>query len=549
LDRPVRPLDPRLLAHASAVRALLLGSAAIGVLSAGTTIVLAACLADLIAAYAIDQAPPNPASIPVLIAAVAVKAALAWAAEVVPRRSSLRMVDQLRNALLDRVVEQDRGWTARQRPAALVQLATTGVAGLENYAARYLPQLVISALVPAGILVFLAFQDWLSALIIGLTLPLVPLFMALVGLRTRDEADRSYRALQLLGGHFLDLIRGLPTLKVFGRSRSQADGIRRAGEDYRRATNTTLRIAFTSSMVLELLATISVALVAVSIGLRLIGGSMDLRTGLTVLLVAPEAFLALRAVGTHFHASVDGLTAADRLFTVLDAAVPEPGTRPAPAGDLRVAATLHGVPLEVTAAHRTVTLLTGASGAGKSTALSLLAALARPDDGEVTADGTSLGEVSPDAWRGAVGYLVQSPYLPAGSVADTLRALRPAATDGELASALHAAMADEVVAELPNGVDTVLSEGAAELSQGQRARLALARTLVSDRPVLLLDEPTAALDEDTEAELVRRLPPFLAGRTVVIASHRPALRALADSIVQISDARAAVAVVPDGGER
>jgi len=322
---------------------------------------------------------------------------------------------------------------------------------------------------------------------------------------------------------------------VFGRSRSQEEGIRRAGDDYRIATNTTLRIAFMSSMVLELLATISVALVAVSIGLRLIGGSMDLRTGLTVLLVAPEAFLALRAVGTHFHASVDGLTAADRLFAVLDAPVPAPGTRPAPAGDLRVTATLHAVTLDVTASVGAVTLLTGASGAGKSTALSLLAGLARPDGGTVTVDGVDLTQVAPDAWQAHVGYLVQSPYLPSGSVRDVVRAMRPDATDTDVAAALHAAVADEVVAGLPAGIDTVLAEGGAELSQGQRARLALARTLLSDRPVLLLDEPTAALDETTEAELVRRLPAQLAGRTVVIASHRPALRALADEVVHVSD--------------
>ena len=472
-----------------------------------------------------------------LLAAVAVKALLAWAGEVLPRRSALRMVDQLRDALLDRVVAQDRSWTARQRPAALVQLATTGVAGLENYAARYLPQLVITAL-RAG------WAWWCSSpsrtccppSSSAVTLPLVPLFMALVGLRTRDEANRSYRALQLLGGHFLDLIRGLPTLKVFGRSRSQEEGIRRAGDDYRIATNTTLRIAFMSSMVLELLATISVALVAVSIGLRLIGGSMDLRTGLTVLLVAPEAFLALRAVGTHFHASVDGLTAADRLFTVLDAPVPAPGTRPAPAGDLRVTATLHAVTLDVTATVGTVTLLTGASGAGKSTALSLLAALARPDGGTVTVDGVDLTQVAPDAWQAHVGYLVQSPYLPAGSVRDV--------ASGN-ASGRHRCVTSPPRCTRPSRTRWSPVCRPASTPCWRRAARSSPRASEPGWRWPAPCCPTGRCCCSTNRPRRWTRPPRpnssggcraqLAGRTVVIASHRPALRALADEVVHVSD--------------
>ncbi len=535
----MRPLDPRLLTHARAARSLIVGSAVVGLIGAVATVVMAAALADLITGIAIDRADPRSfvGSMTVLLVAASAKAAAAWAAEELPRRSAVRMVNQLRRALLDRVVAQDRSWSVRQRPADLVQLVTTGVGGLQNYAARYLPQLILVSFVPLGIVAFLAVTDGWSALIVALTLPLIPLFMALVGLHTQEVAGRRWAALRVLGGHFLDLISGLPTLKVFSRSRSQEEGIRQAGEDYRRTTLSTLRVAFLSSLVLELIATLSVAMVAVSIGLRLVHGSLDLRTGLTVLLVAPEAYAALRAVGTHFHASADGLAAADQVFAVLDAPLAEPGTAAVPA-DLSLVldrAVLHEVELSLPLPAGRVTLLTGHSGAGKSTALALLSGLARPDHGQVMVGGVDLGLVDPAGWQRTVGFLVQAPYLQAGTVLDNVRSLRPAADGAEVGRALWAAVADEVIAGLPGGLATELTEGAPELSHGQRARIALARTLLADRPVLLLDEPSAALDEATERELVNRLPAALAGRTVVIASHREALRELADSVIDVED--------------
>ena len=530
----MKALDPRLLQHARAARTLIVGSAVVGGLNAVATVVMAVALADLITAVAIDHRDPRPTSLISLLVSVLVKALMVWFADELPRRSAVRMVNQLRRALLDRIVAQDRTWTSRQKPGELIQLATSGVGGLQNYAARYLPQLILVAVVPGGIVVFLAFTDGLSALIVALTLPLVPLFMALVGLHSRDHAQKQLTALQLLGGHFLDLIGGLPTLKVFSRSKTQEQGIRDAGERYRVASLRTLKVAFLSSMVLELIATISVALVAVSIGLRLVNGTLDLRTGLTVLLVAPEAYAALRAVGTHFHASVDGLAAADQVFRVLDEPMPVDGAEPVPADhSLRLAGRLHGVDLAVAADDGRVTLLTGPSGAGKTTALGLMAGLARPESGAVHVGDVHLTDVDPAAWQQQVGVLVQAPYLQAGTVRDNVCALRPAAADSDVAQALWCAVADAVVDELPAGIDTVLTEGAPELSHGQRARIALARTLLADRPILLLDEPTAALDFVTEAELVRRLPVALAGRTVVIASHREALRGLADEVVTI----------------
>jgi thiol reductant ABC exporter CydD subunit len=550
----VKPLDPRLLRHARAARTLLAGSVAVGTVTAVCTITQAVLLAGVLSRAVLDRIALSElrSALIALAVVMVLRAALGWAGEEMARRSAIRMTAQLRRALLVHALALGPRWSGRQRTGELATLAATGVDGLENYAARYLPQLVLAAIVPTAMLAWLVTADPISALIVALTLPLIPVFMALVGWHTQRQTSKRWRALEVLSGHFLDVVSGLPTLKVFGRAKAQADAVRRTTGDYRRTTMATLRVAFLSSLVLELLSTLSVALVAVSVGLRLVDGSMGLHTGLAVLILAPEAYLPLRAVGAQFHASMDGLTAAERLFAVLETPLPRRGgcrELPSPA---RVPIHLHGVRVryadrDTDALHcddlviepGRVTAVVAPSGAGKTTLLHLLAGLLQPDSGIVSvgtgAGAVDLADADPATWRALTGYLGQHPWLVAGSVADNLRLGNPAATEPAMSAALVLAAAEDVVAGLPGGLSAAVGEGGARLSAGQRQRLALARALLRDAPLLLLDEPTSALDNHTERRVLAGLARHAVGRTVVIASHRPAVLDIADEVIDLTE--------------
>ncbi len=378
--------------------------------------------------------------------------------------------------------------------------------------------------------------DPVSALTVGVTLPLVPVFMALVGLSTQDRNRRQFGLLSRLSHHFLDVVTGLPTLKTHGRDGAQVATIREATDRYRRTAMGTLRLAFLSSLVLELVATLSVALVAVGIGVRLVDGRLDLGTGLLVLLLAPEAYLPLRQVGANYHASAEGLAAAERVFEVLATPVPAAGTRTdIPGGPLvvdgltvrypdRGAPALDGFGLALRPGE--IVALTGPSGAGKSTVLQALLGFVAPDSGTVRLGGVDLADAEPAAWRERFSYLPQRPHLFAGTVAANIRLAAPGATDAAVAAAARAAGLDVDLA-LPVG------EGGLGLSAGQRQRIGLARVFLRDTPFVLLDEPTANLDPATEAAVLRAVRRLSAGRTVLIVAHRPALLALADRVVHL----------------
>jgi thiol reductant ABC exporter CydD subunit len=542
----VRPLDPRLLHHARAVRGLLVGSVVLGVLGVVATIAQAVLLAEVLVRSVLEGAELTDLTPPLvaLAAVVVVRAGIGWAAEELARRSAHTVTAQLRRALLVHTLALGPRWSDRQRRGELAVLATTGVDGLEPYAARYLPTLVLAAVVPPLVVAFLVAEDPLSAVVVLVTLPLVPLFMALVGWHTQRRTAQRYRSLELLSGHFLDVVAGLPTLKVFGRARAQAEAVRRTTSEYRRTTMVTLRVAFLSSLVLELVATLSVALVAVSVGLRLVDGALDLRTGLAVLVVVGEAYLPLRAVGAQFHASTDGLTAAERVFAVLETPVPVAGTRTDVASPALAPLALHGVRVrfddrealscpDVVVRPGRVTVVLAPSGAGKTTLLLVLAGLLRPDAGTVTVGGLDLSDVEPGAWRDRTGYLGQQPRLVTGTVRENVVLGRAGATDAQVWSALRLAAADDVVDTLGEDV----GEGGRLFSAGQRQRIALARALLRDAELLLLDEPTSALDADTESRVLAGIAEHARGRTVVIASHRPAVLAVADDVVELAPPR------------
>ncbi|PRZ42054.1 thiol reductant ABC exporter CydD subunit [Antricoccus suffuscus] len=539
----MRPLDPRLLRYAGATRGLLAGAAGVGLAGTAATIGYAVVLAGLVAHVVRGgSAATMTGGVVALLVIVVARAAIAWYAEYFPRRTAVRMTSQIRRALLTRVTTEDRAAMVDRSPARLINLATTGVAGLETYAARYLPQLVLATMVPLGIVVYLGFQDVESAIVIAVTIPLIPMFMALVGWHTQKTAHRQYRLLDVLAHRFTDVVTGLTTLKAFGRSRAQAELIRRTDAEHKSATMKTLRIAFLSALVLELLATLSVALVAVSIGLRLVSGSLDLHTGLTVLLVAPEAYLALRAVGTHFHASVDGLTAAEAIFAILDQPVCHSGHAAVPSRWTTI--TLRDIAVQYAGARAPVrlpdftcragdtTLLAGPSGVGKSTALNLIAGVLQSTSGEVLIDATPLDLLERAAWSAQTGYVAQSPYIPAGTVADNIRMLSSGSAE-RVDHALYVAGLAEFVMQLPRGADTMLREGAPEWSQGQRQRLAIARAVAARPQLLLLDEATSALDHRTEYLVLQRIRQEFAGRTIVIAGHRDATRDVADQVIDL----------------
>ncbi|MFE9771118.1 thiol reductant ABC exporter subunit CydD [Streptomyces sp. NPDC005931] len=541
----MKPIDPRLLRHARTTRLFLLAVVGLGAAGAVLVIAQAMLIAEVVVGAFQHGLTVTQLRTPlVLLVAVALgRAVVAWLTELAAHRASAAVKSELRGRLLERAAALGPEWLGGQRTGSLVALATRGVDALDGYFSRYLPQLGLAVVVPVAVLARIVTEDWVSAAIIVGTLPLIPVFMMLIGWATQSRMDRQWRLLSRLSGHFLDVVAGLPTLKVFGRAKAQAESIRRITAEYRRATMRTLRIAFLSSFALELLATLSVALVAVTIGMRLVHGEMDLYIGLVILVLAPEAYLPLRQVGAQYHAAAEGLAAAQQIFEVLETPVPATGTGAVPTGGAlsfegvtvrypgRSADAVSGVSLTVEPGE-TVALV-GPSGAGKSTLLHVLLGFVRPAEGRVRIGGADLAGLDPAEWHSHVAWVPQRPHLYAGTVAENVRLVRPDADDDAVRRALRDAGALEFVDGLPEGVDTVLGEDGAGLSAGQRQRLALARAFLADRPVLLLDEPTAALDGATEAEVVAAVRRLAAGRTVLLVVHRPALLAVADRVVRL----------------
>ena len=546
----MRPLDPRLLTYARVTRRFLAASVLIGTAIALLAVVQAFALADIITSVFQHGATLSDVmrSVWVLVAVVAARVVLSYAGETTAQSSAATAKSQLRMALLTHVVGLGPVWLAGQGEGELATVSTRGIDALDAYFARYLPMLVLAVTVPIIGGVAILTQDLLAAVIVAFTLPLIPVFMILVGRYTQGRVDRQWRTLGLLSGHFLDVVSGLPTLAIFGRAKAQAASIRRIGDAYRRATLKVLRVSFLSSLVLELLATLSVAMIAVSIGLRLVGGTMDLKAGLVVLILAPEVYLPLRMVGANFHAAAEGLGAAERVFDVLDTPLPATGTRtdlPDPARvpltveDLTVtypdrdSPALSGLSLSIEPGRTTA--LVGPSGCGKSTLLAVLLGFVAPAGGRIRLGDVDLAEADSDAWRARIAYVPQRPHLLTMSLRDNVALGAPDAADDDavVLGALAAAGAGELVDELPEGLDTMLGEGGRGLSVGQQRRVAVARALLRDADLLLLDEPTAALDVETEAEVLAAVRAHAEGRTVVVVAHRESLVELADVVVRI----------------
>jgi ATP-binding cassette, subfamily C, bacterial CydD len=547
----MKPLDPRLVRSTAAVRVHLAVTVACGFAVTALILLQAWLVAHVIGSATAGALDTLGGAVAAVGAVALARAALTYGAETAALRSAARVKSDLRRRLVRHVAAADPTTTDA---GELTTLATRGLDALDDYVARYLPQLVLAVLVPLAVLVVVFRADWISGLVITLTLPLIPVFMALVGMHTQERTRRQWHLLQRLGGHFLDVVEGLPTLAVFRRAKAEAALIRRVTDAHGEATMRTLRVAFLSAFVLELLATLSVALVAVEIGLRLLYGHLDLETALLVLILAPEAYLPLREVGARFHASMEGVTVAERVFAVLErpiATTPSAPVEPAQRPAVRFADTgLTYLGRDVPALDRvdlvlrpgTTTLVTGRSGAGKTSLLALLMRFAEPTAGRVlvtAADGreVDLADVDPDTWRGRIAWLPQHPYLFDASVADNIRLGLPGASDEAVQRAARRAEAEEVIRALPDGYATPLGERGHRLSAGQRQRIALARAFLRqealDAPIVLLDEPTAHLDPEHAAAVRAGVARLLQGRTGVIVAHDEGWSDLADETVHL----------------
>lgn len=548
-DRPARrgPVDPRLLRYARSSRGFFALIAVIGLAQTLTIVAFAWFLTTgivgAINGVPLDELAPTLTALGVT---VAVRAVLIWAREAASSRAAARVESELRDHLVSAVSTLGPEWLSGRNTAQLAVTAGRGLGALDAYFGRYLPQLVLTAIATPILVGIMWWQDWLSGLIVLLTLPLIPIFMVLIGLATRAVQQRQWRTLGQLAARFSDTVQGLSTLKVFGRQHRAADSIESVTTRYRRETMKVLRVSFLSGFMLEFLASIAVAIVAVTIGFRLLDGSLALAVGLFVLLLAPEAYLPLRQVGVQFHAAAEGVAATDDIFAVLDAAASVPATRapgapgapgtasPGSGGflaatGLRVHRGDHVLPpVSFELAPRRIVLLEGPSGAGKS---SILAALrgAAIFDGSATLDGTDVREVASASWLAWAG---QSAGLISGTVAENVALGDDAPDTALIETSLRLACADEISSRRALG-----TQGAG-LSGGQAQRVAVARAfyrhLRGKATVIALDEPSAALDAETEARLwasVRRLADDGAG--VLLISHRESARQIADEIVRL----------------
>jgi thiol reductant ABC exporter CydD subunit len=547
----VRPLDPRLLRTAGSARVFIGTSVALGVTTAVLVVVQATLIADSISRTFLGGATARQLRFELFWLAVVLvaRAGVTWIAETVAYRSAAAVRSQLRRAFLTHTADLGPAWVSQQPRGELAVLATRGLDALDGYFARYLPQLVLACVVPIIVGARIAVADRISGVIVACTLPLIPVFMILIGLGTRAQMDRQWRAISRLGQHFVDVVAGLPTLKVFGRALAQVSTVRKVSEDLRRATVRTLRLAFLSSLVLELIASLSVAVIALAIGLRLVNGDLSLRTALLVLVLAPEVYLPLRRVGAAYHTSVEGVSAMAQALDVIDVAPVARGTAAAPnpsRAALRVAGVsvryagrahpaLSDVTMEIFPGE--IVALTGPSGCGKSTLIAALRGFVRVDSGRILVGDIDLADVDPRAWRRQLAWVGQQPHLFTASIADNIRLGRADATDAQIRDAAQRAEAFEFIDALPARFDTVLGEHGIGLSVGQRQRIAIARAFLRDAPLLLLDEPTAGLDADSEAAIVHSLTSLMAGRSVLLTSHRPALFARADRVIALPPMR------------
>lgn len=446
---------------------------------------------------------------------------------------------ELRKQVMEKLFELGPRFAKREGTGNLVTLVLDGVTKFRNYLELFLPRMLATGLTPALILLYVFTLDITAAVILILTLPILIIFLILVGLAARKQMDRQWKSYRTLSNHFVDSLRGLETLKFLGHSKRHSESIERVSDSYRSATMRTLRVAFLSSFSLDFFTMLSVASVAVSLGLRLIDGNMTLLTGLTILILAPEYFLPVRMVGADYHATLDGKEAGEAMDAIIaEGEAEQAALARLPEGtslDWRADSvmklsslsvrheeegqpSLDRVSLELNGFGKIGII--GESGAGKSTLIDVLGGFLRPTEGEIELGRAKLGDLASPEWRKQITYIPQNPYIFSGSLADNIAFYSPDASRAAIEQAAADAGLGALAASLPQGYDEPIGGGGRPLSGGQEQRVALARALLSERPVLLLDEPTAHLDIETEYELKATMLPLFEGRLVLLATHR-----------------------------